>query len=249
MSNDPSKTALNEATRSRANFSGHGNAKGAAGVRRASFDPDNCELLSQPGQAIAISPDKDGFQAIDIGMAWDNVIKEKSGLLGKLLGKVTKRGVDLDLGCLYEMQDGTRGCIQAFGEKFGALDKPPYMNHSGDERTGDKEGYDEEININAAHWNDIKRILVYVYIYDGAPNWAEISPKIMLDIPGEQDLVVSLSEYNDKFALCAVGGLENVRGGIKLTNYTEYFPGHDEMDRAFGFGLTWGDGTGRKAPQ
>lgn len=68
----------------------------------------------------------------------------------------------------------------------------------------------------------------------------------MLDIPGEQDLVVSLSEYNNKFALCAVGGLENVRDGIKLTNYTEYFPGHDEMDRAFGFGLKWGDGTGQK---
>jgi len=246
MASDASKNSINEATRSRAKFSGHGRARGAAGKRHASFNPDNCEMLSQPGQSVALSSDEMGFTKIDIGLAWDNILTEQGGFFGKLLNKTKGKGIDLDLGCLYEMQDGTRGCIQAFGEKFGAINKPPYMNHSGDERTGDKDGYDEEININGKHWNDIKRILVYTYIYDGVPNWSKLNPKIILDIPGEQDLVVSLSEYNDKLDLCAIGGLENVRGGIRLTNYTEYFPGHDEMDRAFGFGLKWGDGTGRK---
>ncbi|MCD8520334.1 MAG: hypothetical protein LRY57_03430 [Alphaproteobacteria bacterium] len=96
--------------------------------------------------------------------------------------------------------------------------------------------------VNALHWDKIKRMLIYIYIYDGTNRWSKIKPQVVLDIPGENDLYVTLHATNDDLALCAVGGIENVRGGIKLTNYTEYFPGHQEMDRAFGFGLNWGDG-------
>ena len=96
--------------------------------------------------------------------------------------------------------------------------------------------------MNGAHWDKVKRILVYIYIYDGVSNWAGLSPKILVDVPGDDDLVLTLGAHNDALSLCAVGGLEQVRGGIKLTNYTEYFPGHAEMDRAFGFGIDWADG-------
>lgn len=235
--------SLSEATRSRAEFSGHGKAMGAAGQREVSFDPENCEYLRQPGQSIAVSPGPEGFKEILIGVSWDNVAAENAGFFGKLLKKATKSGVDLDIGCLYELQDGTRGAIQAFGKKFGAFDQPPYIALSGDERTGDAAGHDEYLLVNGAHWKDIKRILVYIYIYGGAPNWAGINPKLLIDVPGEDDLVVTLSAHNDKLAVCAVGGLEQVRGGIKLTNYTEYFPDHPSMDRAFGFGLEWDDGV------
>jgi tellurite resistance protein TerA len=163
-------------------------------------------------------------------------------LIGKILKKVTKVGVDLDLGCLYELQDGTRGAIQAFGEKFGAYERAPFIKLSGDERTGNAKGMDEAIFVNGACWDQIKRLMIYIYIYDGAPRWSEIKPQVVLDVPGENDLIVTLGAHNDALALCAVGGIENVRGGIKLTNYTEYFPGHFEMDRAFGFGLDWADG-------
>lgn len=234
--------SLAEATRSRARFSGHGGALGAAGRREVSFNPDNCEFLREPGQSVAVSPGAEGFESIDIGVEWDNVAAAKSGLLGKIIKKATSKGVDLDLGCLYELQDGTRGAIQAFGKKFGALEKPPYIALSGDERTGDAAGQDEVITIIGKNWDKIKRVLIYIYIYEGASDWAQINPHVMLDIPGESDLVVTLSVHDDSLPLCAVGGLENVRGGIKLTNYTEYFPGHDEMDRAFGFGLDWSEG-------
>lgn len=237
-----SADSLLNATRSRAKFSGHGAALGAAGQRETSFDPDNSEYLREPGQSVAVSPGADGFESIMIGVAWDNVRAEKSGFLGRLIKKAAHVGVDLDLGCLYELEDGSRGAIQAFGEKFGDFESLPYMALSGDERTGDAEGNDEYILVNGAHWDKIKRILVYIYIYKGAPNWEQINPHIIVDIPGEEDLVVTLGAHDENLSLCAVGGLENVRGGIKLTNYTEYFPGHLEMDRAFGFGLEWGDG-------
>ena len=234
--------SLIEATRSQAKFSGHGNALGAAGHCEASHDPDNSEFLRQPGQSLAVNPGPNGFQSIKIGVSWDNMKIKKSGFLGKMIKKATHQGVDLDIGCLYELEDGTRGAIQAFGEKFGDYKNSPYIALSGDERTGDAEGEDEYILVNGAHWNKFKRLLIYIYIYKGATNWAQLNPHVVIDIPGENDLVVTLGVHNDALALCAVGGLEQVRGGVKLTNYTEYFPGHAEMDRAFGFGLPWDDG-------
>lgn len=244
MSEDlsPSASAIADATRSRAKFSNHGKSLGAGGYKEASDHPENCEFLSEPGGHVAVNPGPNGFESILIGVAWDNIRVQQSGFFGKMFKKMRHVGVDLDIGCLYEMQDGTRGAVQAFGEKFGDYNKPPFISLSGDERTGDAEGHDEYILVNGEHWKDIKRILVYIYIYEGAPSWSQIKPQLVVDVPGENDLYVTLGAHNDALALCAVGGLENVRGGIKLTNYTEYFPGHLEMDRAFGYGLEWGEG-------
>lgn len=247
MVDNPSLKALSDANRDRAEFSGHGNALGAAGVTAPPNDPRNSENLNMPGLSIAVSPPEAGFDYINIGVSWSNAKIREAGLLEKLIQKATNQGVDLDIGCLYEMEDGSRGAIQAFSDgKFGAFDTPPFMKLLRDDRTGNRRGFNEQISINVKHWNDIKRVLVYVYIYQGVPNWAQLNPRVVLDVPGDQDLYVTLASHNDDLPLCAVGGLENVRGGIKLTNYTEYFPGHAEMDRAFGFGLEWGDGTDKK---
>lgn len=237
-----SADSMAEANRSRAEFSGHGNAIGAAGKRQSSYDPDNAANLREPGQFVAISPGPEGFKSFDIAVEWDNVKTKNSGLIGKLIKKAVRSGVDLDLGCLYELADGTRGAVQAFGEKMGSFDSPPYVSLSGDERTGDAEGKDEVITVNGMRWKDLKKIIVYIYIYGGAAKWSEINPRVVVDVPGEEDLYVTLGAHDDALCVCAVAALENVRGGIKLTNLTEYFPGHQEMDRAFGFGLNWGDG-------
>ncbi len=239
--NADSQSSLIEASRSRARFSGHGNAKGAAGYRVLADNPD-CEFLSQSGQTSIINPREEGYGLIKIGAAWDNVKVAEAGFFDKLFKKVTKQGVDIDLGCLYELEDGTRGCVQAFGDMLGALSEPPYIALSGDERTGNADGDDEFIRIDGKHWNDIKRILLYVYIYQGAANWSEIKPQIQLSVPGEHPMVVTPDVQMSELAVCAVAMVENVRGGIRLTNHTEYFPGHAEMDRAFGFGIEWADG-------
>ena len=242
ITKNQSHNSLMAATKSRASFSGHGGALGASGYRVAANNPDNCEFLNEPGQSLAINCGDSGFEDIVIGVAWDNIHVEQAGFFGKMFKKARKVGVDLDIGCLYEMQDGTRGALQAFGEKFGDYNNPPFIALSDDERTGDKDGHDEHLLVNGVRWPEVKRVLVYIYIYDGAPSWSEINPQIILDVPGEDDLVVTLGAHNDHLCLCAVGGLENIRGGIQLTNYTEYFPGHAEMDRAFGYGLDWADG-------
>ncbi|MGB0720168.1 MAG: Tellurium resistance protein TerA, partial [Bdellovibrionales bacterium] len=192
---DASTNSMIAATRSRAEFSGHCGALGAAGYREASSHPENCEFLQEPGQSVAINPGASGFEQILIGVAWDNIQVQESGFFGKMFKKMRKVGVDLDIGCLYELQDGSRGAIQAFGEKFGAYDAPPFIELSGDERTGDADGHDEYMLVNGTHWDKIKRLLVYIYIYEGAARWSQIKPQIILDVPGNNDLVVSLKAH------------------------------------------------------
>ncbi len=151
--------------------------------------------------------------------------------------------MDLDLGCLYRLKNGLRGGLQAFGNQHGSLKEAPFIALGRDERTGDRDGIDELILVNGAHWADIERILVYVYIYDGARNWHAVRPQIQVRVPGEQPMIVTLNTRRSEMVVCAVATLENVRGGIKLTSCLEYFPGHSEMDRAFGFGLEWEAGS------
>lgn len=248
MSNSGSKHSLEEATRGRAKFSSHNRSLGAAGFLSPYDDAQSVEFLSRPGETAIVNPPKDGMNTFEIGAAWDNIEpkQQKKSFLKKLLGSkddfASHKGVDLDIGCLYELVDGSRGAIQAFGDRYGDFDNAPFMQLSGDERTGEAEGEDEMITVNGQKWDQIKRIVVYLYIYGGAKSWECVRPQIQLRVPSEKPMVVTLQAKRQELALCAVAGLENIRGGIRMTNYLEYFPGHAEMDRAFGFGLDWTDG-------
>ncbi|MGE4314487.1 MAG: TerD family protein [Pseudobdellovibrionaceae bacterium] len=242
MSDIKSNQSMAEATRTRADFSGRGAAKGAAGYVNPSDVSGKYDFISRSGETMSLSPPEGGFTKIRIGAAWD-VQKVKTKALFGFITKTQKQKIDLDLGCLYELKDGTRGAIQAFGDMFGNLQEPPYMRLSGDERTGESDGEDEYIIVNGAKWPEIKRLLIYVYIYKGALDWAQVQPQIQVRLPNEQPLIVTLSAHMKDLGLCVIAGMENVRDGIVVTNYTEYFPGHNEMDRAYGFGLQWADGV------
>jgi len=241
-----SANSLIDATESRASFSSHGTSKGAAGFKVEGQSSGPGEFLSTVGETAIINRHKDGFQKIHIGLAWDSLKKQEkpTGFFAKLFKKekTVEHNVDLDLGCLYELADGTRGCVQAFGDLYGEYDKSPYISLSGDERTGKSEGDDEYMMINGQKWPKFKRILFYTYIYKGAPSWEILKPQIHVRTPGEEPLIVVPNVAQSELCLCVIAGFENVRNGIRITNYTEYFPGHTEMDRAFGFGLEWADG-------
>jgi tellurite resistance protein TerA len=244
-----SRHSLIDATKSRATFSAHNKSLGASGFISPYDEEQRGEFLSEPGETAIVNPPENGLPDFEIGVAWDNVPMPKKptgGLINKLLGKkkpiLKAQGVDLDLGCLYELKNGKRGAIQAFGDNYGAFKHAPFIELSGDERTGDAEGEDELITINGAQWNEISKIVIYIYIYSGADSWQAVKPQIQVRVPGEKPMIVSLHAKRQELALCAVASLENIRKGIKMTNHLEYFPGHAEMDRAFGFGLDWDDG-------
>ncbi len=237
--------SMAEASRDHAVRSGHGQARGAAGYRPGEGEHAE-ERLCGFGETVFISAPAGGFGDIRVGAEWDNIKTKATGdkkdFFKRFFHKVTFQGVDIDLGCLYELKDGTRGALQAFGDKFGSFEEAPFVKLSGDERTGNAKGLDEAMHINGTHWGEIRRLLFYVYIYSGVPDWGVLQPKIHLHIPGEQPYLIVPKVKKTDLAVCAVAGLENAKGGMMLSNYGEYFPGHAEMDRAYGYGLQWDDG-------
>jgi tellurite resistance protein TerA len=247
MRDRSSHDAIAEADRYQAEKSRHGGI-GAAGFINPDDVANAAGFLARHGDTAIVNPHKNGFENFTIGVAWDVVHakRNRNGFFARLLKmkpKKVKKFVDLDLGCIYELQNGKKGALQAFGKTFGSLESEPFIRLSGDERTGVTEGHDEVITVSGAHWGDVKRLLIYIYIYNGAENWEEVRPQIQVRVPGEPPMVVSLKNRSDKMVLSAIATLENVRGGIRMTNIMEYFPGHPSMDRAFGFGLEWEDGA------
>ncbi|PZO87907.1 MAG: Tellurium resistance protein TerA [Micavibrio aeruginosavorus] len=238
-----SQNAINSADRDRVERSSHGGL-GAAGYIDFDHTGGSGSFLSNPGEVAVVNPPEGGLGNFQIAVAWDNIrVKEETNIFKRFFKtQILQVGVDLDLGCLYKLKNGARGGLQAFGDVHGALEDEPYIRLSHDERTGDRKGPDEMIIVNGGHWDDIEQILIYTYIYEGARDWASVKPQIQVRVPGEQPMIVRLGTRKAKMSVCAVASLDNVRGGIKMTSLLEYFPGHLEMDRAFGYGLPWEDG-------
>ncbi|MFD0637739.1 hypothetical protein ACFQ9X_45465 [Catenulispora yoronensis] len=76
------------------------------------------------------------------------------------------RLVDLDLGCLYEFTAGQRGVVQALGHRRGDFERPPYIRLDQDDRSGSAIG--ENLFINLDHADELSRVLVFVFAYQGA---------------------------------------------------------------------------------
>ena len=147
--------------------------------------------------------------------------------------------IDLDLGCLFEMRDGSRGCVQALGKHFGSLREAPYIALDGDDRTGESEG-GENLRVNGARFRLFRRLLVYTFIYEGAASWREANGVVTLRCPGSEDLIVRMDEYSESMKMCAIALLENETGdSFSVSKQVKYFSSHPPMDEAFHWGLRW----------
>jgi tellurite resistance protein TerA len=172
------------------------------------------------------------------------------GLLGKLrdmgkdLGKELsknigggQRGVDLDLGCLYELSDGTPGVIQALGNSWGSFDGRPFIRLEGDDRTGSTQG-GENMLVNGDRFDQIRRVLVFALIYKGVANWAQTDGVVTIDLPDQPKVEVRLDNGNAQ-RLCAIAMIENRGGQLQVTKLAEYLGDQRELDQKYGFGLRW----------
>lgn len=149
------------------------------------------------------------------------------------------KSIDLDLGCLYELKDGSKGAVQALGNSFGSLTKPPYIALDGDDRTGASTA-GENLRINGAMISKIKRILVYTFIYEGVANWQQADGIVTLKYPGNEDIIVKMDEYGSTKTMCAIALLENAGDdSFSVEKQVKFFDGHRKMDEAFDWGLRW----------
>ena len=152
-------------------------------------------------------------------------------------------GIDLDLGCLYEFTDGTKGVVQALGNSFTSRnDGAPIICLDGDDRTGENtEG--ENLRIDLSRLREIRRILVFAYIYEGTPNWAGASAVVTLYPQGGAPIEIHLDEADPGARTCAIALLESTGTDVSVRREVRYVHGtQSALDAAYGWGMSWTKG-------
>jgi tellurite resistance protein TerA len=183
-------------------------------------------------------------------------LKKKSGRFGKILvnlnwnqrqksGGIFKRKspeLDLDLGAFVEDLHGNVTAVQALGNSFGSFNRFPFVKLLGDDRSGaSTDG--EWLEINGDMWPEFKRILIYAFIYEGAPNWRETDGVVRVMVPGQPEIEVRMNEYDSLGKTCAVAYLENRNDQIKISREVTFHLGQKVMDQAYDWGLRWRTGS------
>lgn len=204
-------------------------------------------VLKSKGDSVKLKEKiSGGLGEILVNLNWNQrpeSNKPSGGLLGRMLGGVINRGgIDLDLGCLYELTTGEKGAIQALGNCFGSFENTPYILLCGDDRTGSWSG-GENMRINGDMASNIKRILIYAFIYEGVTNWGEAEGVVTIKRQGTPEIVVKLDDTQSNNNMCSIALLENTGNSFNITKVVEYFQGHRVMDKQFNWGLRWVAGS------
>lgn len=196
------------------------------------------------GQSVSLAKKNNGYEDIVINLKWDQGTTEsKVGFFKSLFGKkqLENQSIDLDLGCLFELKNGSKGAVQALGNSFGSLDKAPYIKLDGDDRTGESDD-GETLRINGHKWNEISRVLVYSFIYAGVAKWSEANGIVRLNSQVEE-LEITLDNSNNSDSMCGIALIENINGDMKVTKINDYYQDHVQLDKAFKWNLNWRPGT------
>lgn len=188
-----------------------------------------------------------GFFDRITSMAGD--LANKAGEMANKAGAARKgrSGIDLDLGCMYELADGRRGLVQALGNTFGDYEREPFIRLDADDRTG-AAANGENLFINGERFDQIKRAVIFSFIYEGAANWGVTNGVVTVSAPGQAPVEVKL-DGGDRQIMCAIALIENRGGNLVITKLAEYFQqqgttsAHELMDRHYGFGMRWKTGS------
>jgi len=170
-----------------------------------------------------------------VNLNWKTVI-EKKGFLGML----SKEKIDLDLGCMYRLKNGKKNVVQALGNCFGSAHSEPYIVLDKDDRSG--QSSDGE-NLRFMKPELLDYIVVFAFIYEGAPNWAAANGVVTIKQQGSPDLLIQMDNPDNRKIMCGLVTIENKNGQLVITKQEQYFPGHKELDKAFGFGFNWVAGS------
>jgi tellurite resistance protein TerA len=196
-----------------------------------------------------------GFGRIRVNLNWNQPSlpvpeSKKPGFLSKIMGSghiKSNGGIDLDLGCLFQLTDGSAGAVQALGSSWGSFTQPPFIHLNGDDRSGTNvDG--EDLFINGDELSHIKRILIFAFIYDGAPNWSVTNGVVTIQMPGQAEVEIRLDNGTNA-SMCAIAMLENVGGKLQVTKIVEYFEQvgststHKLINDRFDFGLRFKQGS------
>lgn len=195
--------------------------------------------LTKAAPKVSLTKQSAGGGLLRVNLNWDAQTK-RTGLFGR-----SSSSIDLDLGCLYEYSDGSKGAVQALG---GALrDRNPFSSEpicrlDGDDRSGTNTA-GENLFVDLSQVDHIRRILVFAFIYEGTPSWAAANAVVTLFPAAGPQIEVRLDEHDPRSTMCAIAVLQNVGGELTVQREVRYFGGHSKLDDAFGWGMRWTAGS------
>jgi tellurite resistance protein TerA len=197
----------------------------------------NKVTLTKSAPAVSLSKQGGVGGRLRVNLNWNARPAGGGGFLKRLTGG--GGGIDLDLGCLYELSDGTKGVVQALGNSFGSLDRPPFIQLDADDRSGSSAG-GENLFLNLDQARAIRRVLVFAYIYEGVPAFDQADGIVTLFPASGAPIEVRLDEQAGGARTCAVALIDNSAGDFQIRREVRYISGaQDALDRAYGWGMNW----------
>ncbi|GAA1540773.1 hypothetical protein GCM10009678_24010 [Actinomadura kijaniata] len=200
--------------------------------------------ISLTKNAPSVSLTKHGATSghMRVNLNWSARPGAAKGFLGK-----RRRGIDLDLDlcCLWELQDGSKGIIHALGD-MGDLNRPPFIKLDKDDRTGGTES-GENMTINLDHTREFRRILVFAEIYDGAEDFRGLDAIATLYPIGSPPIEMRMDDCADASRDAVLALIENVNGELVVRREGRFVlppPGRPRwgklsVDQAYGWNLEW----------
>ncbi|MEU1406006.1 TerD family protein [Streptomyces sp. NPDC005728] len=200
--------------------------------------------LTKAAPSVSLAKQGGTSGAMRVNLNWQ-VRKQFPGWGGRW--GAGQQDLDLDLCALYELADGRKGVVQALGNAFGSLNRPPYILLDGDDRTG-AVAAGENLTINLDHKQDFRRILVFVTIYEGAASFADLHATVTLQPQHGAPIDFSLDECTVPSMVCALALITNTGGDLVVQREARYLvpergvSPQRTMDRAYGWGMNWTPG-------
>lgn len=193
--------------------------------------------LTKAAPSVSLAKEAVASGLLKVNLNWQSGARAKG-----FLAKLTARPIDLDLCCLYEFTDGTKGAVQALGNGFEAFDDSSRQRIiwlDGDDRSGQAQG-GENLTVDLSRTASIRRILVFAMIYEGVSNWAAADGVVTITPPSGAQIEVRLDEADAQSRLCAIAEITNGPSGLQVRREVNYIRGgHKALDEAYGWGLSW----------
>jgi tellurite resistance protein TerA len=194
-------------------------------------------ILTKAAPTVSLTKHGAAGGTLRVNLNWNARPAQRGGLFHK-----ADPPLDLDLGCLYEFSDGSKGVVQALGRAFTAQPAgvaQPVIWLDGDDRSGSNSA-GENLFVNLAFADRIRRILVFALIYEGAANWAAADGVATLFPATGPQVEVRLDDPRDGARICGIAMLESSGGELSVRREVNYLNGGQRaLDEAYGWGMRW----------